>query len=94
MKKKIGVTKYDYFAGITPAILELAISAMKTYRRAHFAMGEEAYKKGVDFTFAVTGHANYVKYTEAIEKFEDLIDIMNDPGATIEPEAEQLGMDL
>jgi hypothetical protein len=66
--------------------LQLAIKTLIDWRRRHYAMGEEAFKKGIDFTFAVDGHRNYTEYTQAIHQLEDLIEIITDPGCTFSEE--------
>lgn len=64
--------------------LELAIKTLIDWRRRHYAPGEEAFKKGIDLTFAITGHHHYTEYTQAIQHLEDMIEIITDPGVTVE----------
>jgi hypothetical protein len=68
--------------------LELGIKALKDYRRRMFFMGEVAYtQQGIrDMTFAESGHKNFVEYTKAIDELGDLIEILTDPGVTIDEE--------
>lgn len=70
--------------------LRLAIKVL-TENRRRFAAGEAAYtQQGItDLTFAVSGHKNYVEHNNAIQELEDLIEIVTDPGVTIEPEFSQ-----
>src|SRR3990172_3448057 len=77
--------------------LKLAIEVLERERRRYFAAGEAAYNQGIRtdkidtegmkgdaFTFAEKGHAEYVRYTKAIQELADLIEIVNDEGTTIE----------
>ena len=66
--------------------LELGIKALQEIRRRRYASGEEAFKQGVDFTFAIDGHRHYTEYTEAIQQLDDLIEILQAPMATVDPE--------
>jgi hypothetical protein len=80
------------------AALTLAIRALGVERRRHFAAGEAAYQAGIRadkidtdgiqgeaFTFAEEGHKHYVEYTKAMQELEDLIEIVNDEPAMIDP---------
>jgi hypothetical protein len=72
------------------AAIDLAIDALEDIRRRRHAMGEVAFHKGHDFIFAEKGHANYTKYTQAIQELEDLKEILTDPGVTVEAEQPRL----
>jgi hypothetical protein len=77
--------------------IKIAIETLKEKRR-EFAAGNFAYESqgirtveikgdgitGTTLGFAESGHDGYVKYSEAIEELEDLIDILQDPGVTHE----------
>lgn len=69
--------------------IELAIQALEERRRRNYAAGEAAYQKSIDLEFAIRAHKHYTEHTEAIRQLEDLIEILTDPGATVEPEEEQ-----
>jgi hypothetical protein len=53
--------------------LRLAISALKDYRRRHFAIGHNAYIHGYEAIFSERDHQSYEKYSKAIQVLEDLI---------------------
>lgn len=81
--------------------LELAIDAL-TDKRRKFAPGEKAYtRQGLrpdkmqDEEFTYTGfvfveqdHKSYTEYTQAIQELEDLIEILEDPGVTVDEQME------
>ena len=73
--------------------LKMGIEALRRERRRYFAAGERAYNlgirkdvikservTGVCFSFAEDDHLSYLEYSQAIQQFEDLIEILNDPG--------------
>ena len=70
--------------------IDLAIGALEFVRRQRHAMGEAAYRKGIDFEFAIKGHKHYTEYCEAIQQLLDLIEILADPGVTRELKPKQL----
>lgn len=69
--------------------VELAIEALTERRRAKYAAGEAAHKQGIDLEFAHRAHKHYTTHTEAIQQLEDLIEILQDPGAKADPEEQQ-----
>lgn len=77
--------------------LKLAIGELETKRRRDFAPGEHAYQQGIRtvtlnsegvtgelLSFAEDGHNGYMEYTQAIDEFEDWIEIFSDPGVVID----------
>jgi hypothetical protein len=52
--------------------LNLAIAALKDYRRRHFAIGHNAFMKGQVFIFTERDHQSYERYSQAIETLEKL----------------------
>ena len=70
--------------------IQLAIMTLKDWRRRNYTAGEAAYQSGVrGLTFADNGHKHYVEYSEAIQQMEDLIEILEDPGVTVETVEEE-----
>lgn len=77
--------------------IELAIKALVRERRRLYAAGETAYRQGVRidhldkdgvvgelFVFVEDSHQSYAEYTDAIQELEDLIEILEDSGVTLE----------
>jgi hypothetical protein len=73
--------------------LKLAIKVLQTERRRHFAAGESAWRAGirkdiiqdeeimgVGFGWVEDDHFSYQEYSQAIERLEDLIEILSDQG--------------
>lgn len=92
------INKYNPSASKQKAALLLAIDVLKKERRRLHATGEAAYQSGIRkdviqteevsgemFTFAEDGHIGYVHYSKAIQTLEDLIEIVTDPPAIIDP---------
>ena len=79
--------------------LDLAIQALEEKRR-EYSPGHVAYTRdgiradeindkkvsGVGFAWAQEDHKKYLEYDQAINRLEDLKDILNDPGITREQE--------
>ena len=75
--------------------LDLAIQALEEKRR-EYSPGHVAYTRdgvradeiiddkvtGVGFTWAQENHKKYIEYDQAINRLEDLKDILADPGVT------------
>lgn len=81
------------------AAIKLVIETLTEERRRRFAAGDAAYRSGIrpdklsdgkitaaPFIWVEHDHAGWNRYSEAIQQLEDLIEIITDPGVTIEPE--------
>jgi hypothetical protein len=92
------INKWNPSASKQKAALLLAIEALTRERRRLHAAGEAAYQaghrkdviqggevSGEIFAFAEDGHIGYVHYSKSIQELEDLIEIVTDPPATIDP---------
>lgn len=77
--------------------LKLGIEVLGRERRERYAAGEHAWKEGYRpneikdpevsgsiFGFAEEGHKGWVRYTEAIEQFLDMIEALSDADAKID----------
>jgi hypothetical protein len=83
--------------------IKLAIETL-TEKRRQYASGHVAYTRqkirpveikdtevrGTGFAWVESDHKRYVEYDEAIRQLEDMIEIITDPGVTVE--AEQMVM--
>lgn len=47
--------------------INMAVEALKDYRRRNFAIGHNAYKRGQHMTFTEKDHLSYVRFTKAID---------------------------
>lgn len=78
------------------AALKLGIEVLERERRERYAVGEHAWQEGyrpdvvnedgvtgVVFGFTEDGHEGYVRYSEAIREFEDMIESLSDADAKV-----------
>jgi hypothetical protein len=84
-----------------PKAIDLAIQALTYYRRAKYATGEDAYRRGIkadQMTGMITGapfswveeeHNHYMECSRALQELEDLKEILSDPGVTIDEEKQE-----
>lgn len=56
--------------------LQMAIFALKDYRRKNHAIGHHAHELGQDFIFAARDHEAYEKFTRAIKYIESLFPLI------------------